>query len=124
MSLKDIAEKEIGSLCHTAEWDGKKYKVCEDCDLRVKRIIEAAEVEYKKALWSQDWPTKPGFYWFYGRDWPRAPLSMELAEVFLSGNGHPVYICRGAFINKLEGSDGFWTKANLPNPPEEIKSHE
>ena len=124
MSLKEIAEKEIGALCHTAEWDGKKYKLCEDCKLRVKHLLEAAEAEYKKGLWSRGWPKEPGFYWFYGRDWPGAPLSMELAEVFLSANGDSIYICRGAFINKIEGVDVFWLKAILPDPPEEGKSHE
>ena len=95
-------------------------EVYKDTDCYLGEIIDKGH----ETPWSRDWPKEPGFYWFYGRAWPGAPLSMELAEVFLSANGHSVYICRGAFINKLEGADGFWTKATLPDPPEKRENHE
>lgn len=79
----------------------------------------------KKVIWTQEWPTEPGYYWFYGRRFSTRnrcsdlPSEMSFVEVFMSAEESPVYICNGNFLYKREATKGWWTRAELPDPPEE-----
>jgi len=76
--------------------------------------------------WTHKWPTEPGMYWFYGfcwrkmRDEPEEP-EMYLVKVRKISNGL-MCITDGHFIYKAEGAEGMWLKAELPEPPKEIKT--
>ncbi len=74
-----------------------------------------------KPLWSKDWPTEPGYYWFYGWCWRgwRDDHTPELhyVEVALDSTGKPMYITNGHFLYKAEGADGFWLPVKLPELP-------
>ena len=76
--------------------------------------------------WTKEWPTEPGYYWFYGRRFRTIHLKQEanstyFVEVFISSNKSPVYICSGNFLSKGEEAEGWWTRAELPDPPKEAK---
>ena len=79
-----------------------------------------------KVEWTQEWPKEPGYYWFYGRRFRTTHLKQEdnsiyFVEVFISSNKSPVYICSGNFLSKGGGAEGWWTRAELPDPPKEAK---
>lgn len=70
-------------------------------------------------MWTKQWPTTTGFYWFYGwcfRDRDRPP-EYNLVKVVQGGNGL-FFVTNGHFLYKAEGGDGFWCEAQLPEPPE------
>lgn len=71
--------------------------------------------------WSKRWPTKPGYYWFYG--WTSEhvldlPAQIYFAEAKKVSNG-TIYVANGRFIWKDEGAKGMWMHATLPDLPKE-----
>lgn len=77
--------------------------------------------------WTPEWPTKPGFYWFYGRPWniDRAP---ELTIVEVREMGPPekswnVYIVHGAVVYASERGEGFFQPIPKPTLPVEGKQN-
>lgn len=75
------------------------------------------------AVWTDEWPTKAGHYWFYGftsRDFQEKGIDKEkeLVYVYLSrDNGF--LNCRGEIWFKRNIGDGQWTPALLPKLPGE-----
>lgn len=73
--------------------------------------------------WSEEWPTEPGRYWFYGYKWKPftsdmdKPPEMFLVKVRDGGNG-VMRVTDGHFLYKAEGGRGLWTPAVLPEIPE------
>jgi len=72
-------------------------------------------------MWTKEWPTESGFYWFYGFLWYRYYRDgdkPELAsiEVIPTSNGI-MCVAKGAFIHEGEKHMGFWCKADLPELP-------
>lgn len=68
-------------------------------------------------MWQDEWPTEPGYYWFFG--WESSEdekPKMHLAEVFRTSLS-AVHIVDGHFLYKEEGAKGKWMKATLPEPP-------
>lgn len=70
-------------------------------------------------MWTTEWPTESGFYWFYGFLWgyrngdkPRL-VSVEVSPI---SNGI-MYVTKGSFIYKREGHIGLWHVADLPKLP-------
>lgn len=71
--------------------------------------------------WSEEVPTKAGWYWFYGRlfgaydDTDLAPV-----KVVINRKGKPTYTSQGAFIypDAKGGCIGYWHKAHLPFVPD------
>ena len=77
--------------------------------------------------WTKDWPTEPGYYWFYGwcfRERHRSPET-HLVEVWRTATpGVVSYVTEGHFLYKEEGADGYWMPARVPEPPAQMKGGE
>jgi hypothetical protein len=71
-------------------------------------------------IWSYDWPTEPGWYWFYGWCFRSRgyPAKMHLVRVRKIANG-VAHVTDGHFLWRGEGAYGMWTEAVLPDPPED-----
>lgn len=68
--------------------------------------------------WSKDWPTEPGYYWFYGwrisSDYnPR----LHFAKVYQAVSGLIVAV-GGCSISREDGADGYWMPVRVPEAPE------
>ena len=78
----------------------------------------------EKLVWSEEWPTKEGMYWFYGwrsEFWDQQP-KLRVVKVQHTGQDtkpYPTYICDGAFLYKSEGANGLWLSIDMPQLPEE-----
>ena len=76
-----------------------------------------------KSIWTRDWPTKPGRYWFYGYRHGRVSCGYDCDRVLLmvvvkkTGSG-VVCIAEGHFLYKQEVEDAQFTDAILPELPE------
>lgn len=69
--------------------------------------------------WTKEWPTEPGWYWFYGqtsRQLYDRPPRMMLVKVSEIVNG-VCYVTEGRFLYKAEGARGLWVRAYRPQPP-------
>ena len=74
-------------------------------------------------MWTQEWPTEPGWYWFYGqcfRNWtgewcPR----LYYVTARRCSNGM-VYTTDGHFMYEEE-AQGWWQPAVLPELPEDAQ---
>lgn len=73
--------------------------------------------------WTKEWPTSPGYYWFYGwcfRDRVRAPEPYYVKAV-RDSTGRLSYITHdGHFLYKVEGGDGYWLPTVTPVLPDEL----
>ena len=82
--------------------------------------------------WTSDWPTEPGWYWFYGYLWPfparREPgivlaswerLDLDVVNVSQTPDGL-VYTARGEFIYPEEDHRGYFKRIETPVIPAEI----
>lgn len=67
--------------------------------------------------WPTEWPTEPGWYWFYGR---RSAFT-EQSELFptrvFKASNSVVYVASGGFIYQEEGATGIWQLMTLPELP-------
>lgn len=73
------------------------------------------------ANWTKEWPTCPGYYWFYGwcfGDRDRA-AKHHYVKVRKIANGVS-YVADGHFLYKAEGGDGYWSPAITPVLPDEL----
>ncbi|MHA1483359.1 MAG: hypothetical protein ACTSQA_07985 [Candidatus Heimdallarchaeaceae archaeon] len=75
----------------------------------------------KDTKWTNEPPTKEGYYWFFGWTWatPDDLLTTKKELVFVDvrkiSNGF-VYICKGALIYpRSENHIGVWVKIEMPN---------
>ncbi len=79
--------------------------------------------------WTKDWPTEPGYYWFYGwcfRQWGETrdrPPEWHFVKVRRTANSLAL-ITDGHFLHKAEGGEGRWIPANMPKPPVQLKGGE
>lgn len=75
--------------------------------------------------WTKEWPTEPGWYWFFG--WPysgekdsgREP-ELNTVEVIEIPNDL-VFVRRGSFWYKSDGGEGLFRKATVPPLPNVAK---
>ena len=71
-------------------------------------------------IWSKEWPTEPGWYWFYGDPFNKAKHWIRLNTVKIVQTSKSIaLICNGNFMYKQEASDGFWTPIIIPELPKE-----
>jgi hypothetical protein len=75
-----------------------------------------------KTEWTEEWPTEPGYYWFYGWCW-RSEIRDGKAPRFFYVRVRPcsnsmMYVTDGHFMYEEEGGYGLWSKAQLPELPE------
>jgi len=69
-------------------------------------------------MWTKEWPTESGFYWFYGFLWSRDGDKPELISIeVIQASNAIIYVAKGSFIYKTENHVGFWNKADLPELP-------
>lgn len=68
-------------------------------------------------MWTLEWPTEPGWYWFYGHKYgeDRDP-EYGMVRVFQAANGL-MHTLDGHFMFPSEGHDGVFQQAVLPVPP-------
>lgn len=70
--------------------------------------------------WTHEWPTEPGWYWFYGDPHGIEKHFTRLypVRVYKVSNGW-AHIAEGNFMFPSEASDGVWIKMIVPKLPEE-----
>ncbi len=72
-------------------------------------------------MWTEQWPTKPGYYWFYG--WPFKDRDdkpkLHFVEVWKEG----AFVTNGHFLYKSEGGEGYWMPVETPTPPKAYVIH-
>ena len=72
--------------------------------------------------WTHEWPTKPGWYWFYGDPYKKEPefryIVLHPVSVHQGANSL-VYVTGAGFMYKVEASNGLWTKMIVPEVPYE-----
>lgn len=77
-------------------------------------------------MWTKEWPTEPGWYWFYGHQWRAmydeaselVPIKVErCSNAWLYGAG-------SHFLYKAEGARGLWTPAIMPDLPADYQIEE
>ncbi len=68
-------------------------------------------------MWTTEWPTEPGWYWFYGHKYgeDREP-EFGIVRVHEISNG-VMHTLDGQFMFQSEGHDGVFQQAVLPVPP-------
>lgn len=89
-----------------------KQRVCND---RPSRLLPESPPP-----WSPSWPTKPGWYWFYGKRF-RLSDKDEFHPVEVHGTADPgvmAYVTRGHFLHPEEGATGLWLPMQTPELPE------
>lgn len=69
--------------------------------------------------WVKEWPTEPGWYWFYGLRYSREQPELNPVQVWRAGDGNNAYVVRGSFLYKSEGAEGVWQPMALPDLPGE-----
>lgn len=67
--------------------------------------------------WSKEWPSKPGWYWFYGQQFKGEENELKAVEVFISGSNKPVVSAGSHFIFKSEVGDCRWLPIEKPSLP-------
>jgi hypothetical protein len=104
---------------------GQTYHPCETYDESSYRAGVKAERERIKnttATWSPDFPTEPGWYWFYGKYsvyCADRPSKMSFVRVYTTGPGWWVYSIDGREFPKTDRPAGIWYKAGPPELPKE-----
>jgi hypothetical protein len=68
--------------------------------------------------WTKEWPTEPGWYWFYGHMYGEEKCNYGVVEVRRITNG-VTRIMNGQFMFQAEGHYGHFIPLELPAPPEE-----
>lgn len=70
--------------------------------------------------WTKEWPTTPGFYWFFGPKYSRDKrTTTHLVEVWPS-KPKPTYVLDGNFLYQEDGGKGLWAPAEIPKPPKDL----
>lgn len=68
-----------------------------------------------KTIWTSQWPTEPGMYWFYGQRYGIGEARLSLVEASCSMTGMN-YMCRGGFFTPKEAT-GVFAPIALPTLP-------
>jgi len=71
-------------------------------------------------VWSKEFPTEPGDYWFYGYRFGKTKEAKPIwvrVQVWEDGYGRPMYVAEGSFMYKSEVENAHFTKIEFPNPP-------
>lgn len=73
-------------------------------------------------MWTKEWPTKPGMYWFYGFRFGKTESDQNpklfFAQAFRTSNNKIAIIVDRQFVYMAEGAKGFWAKVDAPSIPE------
>ena len=72
--------------------------------------------------WKKGFPTKEGFYWFYGYRWGKISMGENqkpkyyFVDVGKTSNGF-MYIADGNFMFESETEEAYFQKIIFPSPP-------
>lgn len=72
-----------------------------------------------KNEWTPDWPTEPGWYWFYGHRYGAEIVSMNTVHVKRASN-NVIRVMDGAFMYQQEKHRGVFQRIPTPVVPAEI----
>ena len=73
-------------------------------------------------MWTKEWPTEPEWYWFYGKLYNHdSHTRYYLIEVRKSRYATVHCVAGGSIIFESDSGGGWWQKAILPDPPEEVE---
>ena len=78
---------------------------------------------YVEDVWSTDFPTEEGLFWFYGYRWGKISVGQEqkptltMVSVKLNAHKQPMYIADGGFMHESEVECPHFTPVNLPEVP-------
>lgn len=67
-------------------------------------------------MWTNEWPTEPGRYWFYGHKYKEARVEVGAVHVIATSSG-VVHILDGQFMFKEDGHKGMFHPAQVPVLP-------
>jgi len=69
--------------------------------------------------WTEEWPTEPGRYWFWGQPhYGLRDLDPQLYAVIAHETPHGLaYVADGSLMYKGGGGWGVWYPAVVPDPP-------
>lgn len=71
--------------------------------------------------WYKEFPTKPGFYWFYGHRF-KGETEKELCIVKVSKISNGVmHTCNGNFMFEKETGEGWFFPLLIPDIPKYVK---
>ena len=70
-------------------------------------------------MWSKEWPTAPGWYWFYGQHYGLLPHRLGTVRVFPIQNGVG-RVLDGQFMYVLDKHNGVFMPIDVPVIPSEI----
>ncbi len=71
-----------------------------------------------KKQWTEEFPTEPGFYWFYGYLYGhKFGPEFALIEVLKASNNNMAYIAHGKIVYKKDVVLPHFQKADLPELP-------
>ena len=78
--------------------------------------------------WTAEWPTDPGWYWFYGyrfgRDDDKDKPELLPVQVWRIANGVAWVVGgRGHFMYQGEGTTGLWLPLSEPEAPVDQLDH-
>ncbi len=66
-----------------------------------------------KHVWTSEYPTNPGWYWFYGRHYGDEKHSMGVVNVFPIQNG-VCHTLNGQFMFKQDKHEGVFSPIDKP----------
>lgn len=69
----------------------------------------------EKPLWSREWPTEPGKYWFYGLS---SPEHVNPSMILIDVRKDWYAVANTTIPIRKERALGLWTPAFLPNVPD------
>ena len=77
--------------------------------------------------WTNEFPTKPGWYWFYGYRWGRISCGNKETPRLMTVrvdkvNGGYIYIADGHFMYESEVEDAHFKKLDEPTITEKVRN--
>lgn len=73
-------------------------------------------------MWTQEWPTEPGMYWFYGQRYQEKRVELCFLRVWESANSL-FLVCEGNIMYKSEAGPVAWFR-KIDAPPLPETAHE
>jgi hypothetical protein len=86
-------------------------------------VLLLNELSMTENEWTPDWPTEPGWYWFYGHMYGEEKRSAGVVRVSKISNGL-IHVLDGNFMWPKEGHRGVFQRLPAPVIPAEIAGGE
>ena len=69
-------------------------------------------------MWKNEWPTEPGFYWFFGWQWDKEPGKRPPKWSVVQVIEGIRYVSNSHFMYKAESHPGKWHPILQPSEPD------